>query len=384
MEAIPVKEMKKWAKDTLPPMAWQRVTFRILPQLNKLNVFLHFFEDDNYLLKDDVFKTLDNTFLEIFGKKFTGAPAEIIAPTTTEKLAFVPTVVPVDEPKVVPTVAPTDDFIQESLKSFEKLTEKVDKIISIEKNEEEFSPKLEEKQPEKVDAPVVEKVEEILPVDAPVVEKVEEILPVDAPVIEKVEEILPVDAPVVEKVEEILPIDAPVIEKVEEIVVPPATDNLVFVPTVVPVDEQKVIPIIAPITDEAQESINSLEKIAERLQEVFSIEKNEEVSSQKLEEIKPEKVDAPVVEKVEEIVVPPATENLVFVPTVVPIDEPKVMPKVVQEPDVVQEIPEIKPLEKVEEIALPKEEKKEPEKPKEKPFVSFFSFEQLKRIFGKK
>ena len=398
MEAIPVKEMKKWAKDTLPPMAWQRVTFRILPQLNKLNVFLHFLEDDNYLLKDDVFKTLDNTFLEIFGKKFTGAPAEIIAPTTTEKLAFVPTVVPVDEPKVVPTVAPTDDFIQESLKSFEKLAERVDKIISIEKNEEEFSPKLEEKQPEKVDAPlvekveeilpvdapVIEKVEEILPVDAPVVEKVEEILPVDAPVVEKVEEILPVDAPVVEKVEEILPIDAPVVEKVEEIAVPPATDNLVFVSTVVPVDEQKVIPIIAPITDEAQESINSLEKIAERLQEVFSIEKNEEVSSQKLEEIKPEKIDAPVVEKVEEIVVPPATENLVFVPTVVPIDEPKVMPKVVQEPDVVQEIPEIKPLEKVEEIALPKEEKKEPEKPKEKPFVSFFSFEQLKRIFGKK
>ncbi len=356
MEAISVKQMKKWAKDTLPPMAWQRVTFRILPQLNKLNVFLHFFEDDNYLLKDDVFKTLDNTFLEIFGKKFTDAPAEIIAPTTTEKLAFVPTVVPVDEQKVVPTVAPTNDFIQESLKSFEKLAERVDKIISIEKNEEEFSPKLEEKQPEKVDAPLVEKVEEILPVDAPLVEKVEEILPVDAPVV----------------------------EKVEEIVVPLATENLIFVPTVVPVDEPKVIPIITPITDEAQESIKSLEKIAERLQEVFSIEKNEEKSSQKPEDIEPQKVDVPVVEKVEEIVVPPATENLAFVPTVVPIEEPKVMPEVVQEPDVVQEIPEIKPLEKVEEIALPKEEEKEPEKPKEKPFVSFFSFEQLKRIFGKK
>ena len=41
-------------------------------------------------------------------------------------------------------------------------------------------------------------------------------------------------------------------------------------------------------------------------------------------------------------------------------------------------------LEKVEEIELPKEEKTEPEKPKDKPFVSFFSFEQLKRIFGKK
>ena len=412
MEAISVKQMKKWAKDTLPPMAWQRVTFRILPQLNKLNVFLHFFEDDNYLLKDDVFKTLDNTFLEIFGKKFTDAPAEIIAPTTTEKLAFVPTVVPVDEQKVVPTVAPTNDFIQESLKSFEKLAERVDKIISIEKNEEEFSPKLEEKQPEKVDAPLVEKVEEILPVDAPLVEKVEEILPVDAPLVEKVEEILPVDAPlvekveeilpvdaplvekveeilpvdapVVEKVEEILPVDAPVVEKVEEIVVPLATENLIFVPTVVPVDEPKVIPIITPITDEAQESIKSLEKIAERLQEVFSIEKNEEKSSQKPEDIEPQKVDVPVVEKVEEIVVPPATENLAFVPTVVPIEEPKVMPEVVQEPDVVQEIPEIKPLEKVEEIALPKEEEKEPEKPKEKPFVSFFSFEQLKRIFGKK
>ena len=426
MEAIPVKEMKKWAKDTLPPMAWQRVTFRILPQLNKLNVFLHFFEDDNYLLKDDVFKTLDNTFLEIFGKKFTDAPAEIIAPAATEKLAFVPTVVPVDEQKVVPIIPTADDYIQESLKSFEKLAERVDKIISIEKNEEEISPKLEEKQPVKVDAPIVEKVEEILPVDAPVIDKVEEILPIDEPVIEKVEEILPIDEPKV--------------EKIEEIVVPPAAENLVFVPTVVPVDEQKVASIDTPLTDEAQESIKSLEKIAERLQEVFSLEKKEEISSQKLEEIEPQKVDAPIVEKVEEIVVSPATENLVFVPTVVPIEEPKVMPEVVQEhnvvqeipeiepqkvdapvvekveeivvppatenlafvptvvpieepkvmlevvqePDVVQEIPEIKPLEKVEEIELPKEEKTEPEKPKEKPFVSFFSFEQLKRIFGKK
>ncbi len=237
MEAIPVKEMKKWAKDTLPPMAWQRVTFRILPQLNKLNVFLHFFEDENYLLKGDVFKTLDNTFLEIFGKKFTDAPAEIIPPTATEVRAFVPTVVPVDEKKVVPTVAPIDDIIQESLKSFEKLAERVEKIISIEKNEEEISPKLEEKQPVKVDEPKVEKVEEILPIDEPKVEKIE---------------------------------------------------------------------------------------------------------------------------------------------------EPIVMPEVVQEPDVVQEIPEIKPLEKIEEIELPKEEKTEPEKPKEKTFMSFFSLEQLKRIFGKK
>ena len=39
---------------------------------------------------------------------------------------------------------------------------------------------------------------------------------------------------------------------------------------------------------------------------------------------------------------------------------------------------------KVEEIALPKEEEKVIEKPTEKPFVPFFSPEQLKRIFGKK
>ena len=101
---------------------------------------------------------------KIFGKKFTDAPLEIIAPAA--KLAFVPLVVPMDEKEVVSTIAPGDDFIQESLKSFEKLAEKL---------EEKGSLKTEEKQPEKVDVSIVEKVEEILPIDEPIIEKIEEI-----------------------------------------------------------------------------------------------------------------------------------------------------------------------------------------------------------------
>jgi hypothetical protein len=121
-------------------MAWQRVTFRILPQLNKLNVFLHFFEDDAYILSKDVFQTLDNAFLELFKKQFSDAPTEIIAPITKEKL---------------------------------------------------------------IDVPLVEKVEEVLPVVEPIIEKVKEILPVVESIIEKIEEILPIDVPLVEKIEEI-------------------------------------------------------------------------------------------------------------------------------------------------------------------------------------
>ena len=84
MDTISAKEMKKWAKDTLPPMAWQRVVFRILPQLNQMNVFLHSFDEDNYLLNEDVFKMFDTTFLEIFGKQFAHQPTQIVAPTATE------------------------------------------------------------------------------------------------------------------------------------------------------------------------------------------------------------------------------------------------------------------------------------------------------------
>ena len=113
METVPVKEMKKWAKDNLPPMAWQRVTFRLLPQLNQMNVFLHSFEDDTYLLQNDVFKVLDTTFLEMFGKQFTPSLAEIVAPVAKEALAFVPIVVPVDEPEVTPTPVQEPNVVQE-------------------------------------------------------------------------------------------------------------------------------------------------------------------------------------------------------------------------------------------------------------------------------
>ena len=136
METISAKEMKKWAKDTLPPMAWQRVTFRILPQLNQMNVFLHFFGQDDYLLKDNVFKIINDTFAEIFGKQFEHQPMQIVAPTAIETLAFVPTVVPVEQPIATPAViTPTNVPLTEELKAIVPsdlpLVEKLEAIFSV-------------------------------------------------------------------------------------------------------------------------------------------------------------------------------------------------------------------------------------------------------------
>ena len=202
METISAKEMKKWAKDTLPPMAWQRVTFRILPQLNQMNVFLHSFEEDNYLLNEDVFKMFDTTFLEIFGKQFAHQPTQIVAPTAIETLAFVPTVVPVEQPIATPAViTPTNVPLTEELKAIVPsdlpLVEKLEAIFS-------------------VDAPLIQKAEAIFFANESKVKKVEEIVPVVTPIVEKVEQIVPVIAPIVEKVEEIVPVVAPVAEIKEE------------------------------------------------------------------------------------------------------------------------------------------------------------------------
>jgi hypothetical protein len=69
MESIEVKKVKKWAKENCPPLSWQRVVFRILPQLNQKGVFLHFLEKDNYQLSQEVFLLINQTFFEIFKKK---------------------------------------------------------------------------------------------------------------------------------------------------------------------------------------------------------------------------------------------------------------------------------------------------------------------------
>ena len=265
METISVKEMKKWAKDTLPPMAWQRVTFRILPQLNKLNVFLHFLEQDDYLLKDDVFKTLDNTFQEIFGKRFTDNETLIPENMAIETLPFVPTVVPVEKLTITPTTDIPSETVEKVLKSFEKRAERENEGLNI---------------------PVVENVEQILPVVEPIVEKTEEVLLVVEPIVEKTEEVSHNIELIAEKVEEILH----TIESFEE-----KTENVSSVDTTIEENLGEILP-------------------------------NKESVLKELEDIK------------------------------------------VQLTDIINE----------------EEEEKEAEMPISKPFIPFFSFEQLKRIFGKK
>ena len=279
METISVKEMKKWAKDTLPPMAWQRVTFRILPQLNKLNVFLHFLEQDDYLLKDDVFKTLDNTFQEIFGKRFTDNETLIPENMAIETLPFVPTVVPVEKLTITPTTDIPSETVEKVLKSFEKRAERENEGLNI---------------------PVVENVEEILPVVEPIVENVEQILPVVEPIVEKTEEVLLVVEPIVEKTEEVSHNIELIAEKVEEI-------------------------------------LHTIESFEEKTENVSSVDTTIE---ENLGEILPNKES--VLKELEDIKV--------------------------QLTDIINE----------------EEEEKEAEMPISKPFIPFFSFEQLKRIFGKK
>jgi len=70
MEMVLVKSVKDWAKENCPPLSWQRVVFRVLPKLNQKGVFLHFFENDSYMIQDDVLAIINTGFEEIFKKKY--------------------------------------------------------------------------------------------------------------------------------------------------------------------------------------------------------------------------------------------------------------------------------------------------------------------------
>lgn len=84
MEKIAVKLVKDWAKDNCPPLSWQRVVFRVLPKLNQKGVFLHFFENDSYMIQEDVLAIINTGFEEIFKKKYVYAIKEDISNVTSE------------------------------------------------------------------------------------------------------------------------------------------------------------------------------------------------------------------------------------------------------------------------------------------------------------
>lgn len=88
-ENVSVKQVKNWARDNCPPLSWQRVIFRILPKLNNMGIFLHFFENDDFIVKNDALMLINDTFYDIFKKKMEFVPTQketnIVAETEPSK-----------------------------------------------------------------------------------------------------------------------------------------------------------------------------------------------------------------------------------------------------------------------------------------------------------
>ena len=87
-ENVSVKQVKSWARDNCPPLSWQRVIFRILPKLNNMGIFLHFFENDDFLVKNDALMLINDTFYDIFKKKMDFVPAQQEAAVQFESNSF--------------------------------------------------------------------------------------------------------------------------------------------------------------------------------------------------------------------------------------------------------------------------------------------------------